>query len=602
MKQTTQPLFTMPNESDANQFADNMGQAAAIWQRIVQRIIMGALNDPTQSTLGHADTKHIQDMFLECTRKLLENPESLQPMQLGLWKDHMQLWHETTERLLGHNVAANTAADRRFRDEAWQNNPYFDFLYRSYLINTHWIQQSVDHIEGLDKHTAKKASFFTRQLLDALSPSNFLFTNPQAIRETLERKGENLVHGLTNMLADIEKGQGTLRISMADDKNFEVGKNIAATQGDVIFENDLMQLIHYKPLCDKAHKTPLLFVPAWINKYYILDLSEDNSFIRFALSQGYNVFVISWANPNAELGRKSFEDYLSEGPLTALDVIAEITGEKKCNLVGYCLGGTLVASMLAYLHAHNEQDRIGSVTYLTTLVDFTEVGELSVFIDDEQLDSIEERMSERGYLDAKDMAMTFNMLRANDLIWSFYVNNYLLGKDPFPFDILYWNADSTRMPATMHSFYLRNMYQRNKLIEPGGITLLGTPIDLSIIKTPTYILSTKEDHIAPWQSTYAATGIYGGKITFTLAESGHVAGVINPPSKKKYGYWSHKKLKANAQQWLDQADYVKASWWTHWQDWQEKYAGAKVATKKTTGNKRYQPLEAAPGSYAASKG
>jgi polyhydroxyalkanoate synthase len=384
---------------------------------------------------------------------------------------------------------------------------------------------------------------------------------------------------------------------MTDESAFTLGKNIAATKGSVVFQNELMQLIQYNATTKEVFETPLLLIPAWINKYYILDLRPENSLIKWLTELGYTVFVISWVNPDETLGRKRFDDYLTEGPLQALDVIEEITKAKQTSIIGYCLGGTLTAITLSTLRARNQSKRVASATYLTTLVDFEEPGDLSVFIDDAQLASLEERMSEQGYLDAADMASTFNMLRANDLIWSFVVNNYLLGKQPFPFDLLYWNSDSTRMPANAHAYYLRHMYQRNDLVKPNALKLAGIPVNLGKITTPSYIFATREDHIAPWHSAYLATQIYDGPCVFTLSDSGHVAGVINPPSKKKYCYWSRNDLPLTPEDWFNGAKETAGSWWPHWQAWHKQFAGTKVKAR-TIGSKTYKALEPAPGRYA----
>jgi polyhydroxyalkanoate synthase len=410
----------------------------------------------------------------------------------------------------------------------------------------------------------------------------------------LESGGNNLLSGLANLLKDLERGEGRLAITMTDNAAFRVGENVATTPGKVVFQNDLMQLIQYTPTTTDVHRRPLLIVPPWINKFYILDLRPENSFIRWAVAQGHTVFVISWANPDERLAEKSFEHYMVEGPLAALDAIQTSTGESGVNAIGYCLGGTLLASTLAYLTARHD-DRIASATYFVSLVDFTDVGDMAVFIDEDQLASLEKRMRERGYLDANDMATSFNMLRANDLIWSFVVNNYLLGKEPIPFDLLYWNADATRMPAAMHSFYLRNMYQQNGLATPGGITLNGVPIDLRRIETPSFLLSTREDHIAPWRSTYAATQIYGGPITFVLSASGHIAGVISAPGSK-YGHWRNSDLPGNPEDWLKQATACAGSWWPAWEEWVSQYTEGKTAARVPGGGVLPQ-LEDAPGSY-----
>jgi polyhydroxyalkanoate synthase len=381
---------------------------------------------------------------------------------------------------------------------------------------------------------------------------------------------------------------------MTSSDAFHIGENVATTPGKVIYQNELMQLIQYAPSTSEVRQRPLLIVPPWINKFYILDLRPENSFIRWAVAQGHTVFVISWANPDAGLAEKTFEHYMDEGILAALDAVEQATHERTVNTIGYCLGGTLLASTLAYL-VMKDEERIASATYFVSLVDFTDVGDMAVFIDEEQLAALESRMQQRGFLDAHDMATSFNMLRANDLIWSFVVNNYLLGKEPLPFDLLYWNADATRMPAAMHSFYLRNMYHENRLSQPGGIALKGVPIDLRLIETPSFFLSTREDHIAPWRSTYAATQIYGGPITFVLAASGHIAGVISPPGSK-YGHWRNPKLPPKADDWLQGAQACAGSWWPFWDEWVEQFAGGMVEAR-TPGDGDLSAIEDAPGSY-----
>ncbi len=597
---TARTIDAAESTIDAHAFAENIGRASELWQLILQAL--GARNLAQPITAGHTDPLSFAESLLHLLRHTRIDGEMLANSQLGLMRDHMKLWQNMTGKLLGKSDGAYIEAapkDRRFNDEAWQNQPVFDYMKQGYLINARYMQQSVEAIEGLDKHTAHKLTFFTRQLIDALSPSNFFLTNPEAMRALLESNGANLVAGLSHLLADIERGDGKLRISMTDEQAFQLGKNIATSKGSVVYENPLMQLIQYAPAGETVHVIPLLLVPAWINKYYVFDLKPENSMIQWLTKQGYNVFVISWANPDEKLSEKSFEDYLKDGPLAALKVIEEITGTKQTALMGYCLGGTLSAITLAYLRAKGQEKRIASVTYLTTLVDFSEAGDLSVFIDDAQLEALEARMSAKGYLEGQEMATTFNMLRSNDLIWSFVINNYLLGKAPFPFDLLYWNSDSTRMPAKMHAFYLRHMYQKNDLVKPGGITILGVPINLSKIQTPTYILATKEDHIAPWMSAYMATQIYDGPVTFTLADSGHIAGVINPPVKKKYGYWTSTSthLPVTAEQWLKSVDEKMGSWWPHWSKWQQGFSGKKVKAKKP-GSTKHKPIEAAPGRYA----
>ena len=537
--------------------------------------------------------------FMELAANMLANPARIAEGQLRLWRDYMHLWQTSMLRMMGGQampIATPAQNDKRFKDAAWHDNFLFDYVKQSYLIAARWLHDQVASVEGLSESARKKVDFFTRQYIDALAPSNFALTNPEVFRETIASGGQNLVRGLNNLLDDIERGQGKLRISMTDPKAFELGVNIATTPGKVVFQNDLMQLIQYEPATKKVRERPLLIIPPWINKYYILDLREKNSFIRYCVDEGMTAFVISWVNPDAKLANKDFEDYLLEGPLAALDAIEKATGERDANVVGYCLGGTLLAATLGYLAA-KKQNRIASATFMTALVDFTAAGELEVFIDEAQVASLEKKMQERGFLEGGEMANTFNMLRANDLIWSFVINNYLLGRDPFPFDLLHWNCDSTRMPAKMHSFYLRNMYMGNKLREPGGITLAGVPIDLSKVTVPSYFVSAMEDHIAPWKTTYAGTGLVRGTSRFVLSGSGHIAGMINPPAAKKYGYWTNDEPADDAETWFAAARQHDGSWWTDWRAWMEPYLGPEVAAR-VPGKGKLQVIEAAPGSYA----
>jgi polyhydroxyalkanoate synthase len=498
-------------------------------------------------------------------------------------------------------LAEPAKGDKRFNDPAWKDEVVFDYLKQSYLLTARWLQGTIKEVEGVDDKTAKKVDFYTRQFIDAMSPSNFAMTNPQVVKATVESKGENLLKGLQNLLTDLERGKGTLAIRQTDMKAFKVGGNVATSPGKVVYQNKVMQLLQYAPATEQVWQMPLLIVPPWINKFYILDLKPENSFIKWATEQGYTVFVISWVNPDEHLTSLVFEDYMKLGPLAALDAIEQATGEKKISAIGYCIGGTLMATTLAYMAARGD-DRIAACTFFTAQVDFTEPGELGVFIDEDQLASVEEMMSKKGYLEGSEMATTFNMLRANDLIWSFVVNNYLMGKDPFPFDLLYWNSDSTRMPAKMHSFYLRNMYMQNKLVEPGGIEIDGTPIDLSKIKIPCYFISTIEDHIAPWRSTYMGARVFGGPTRFVLGGSGHIAGIVNPPVANKYGFWvnSAPKLAETAEDWFQGAQQHTGSWWTDWQAWVTAFDADQVPPRDPTKGK-LKALEDAPGSYVKSR-
>jgi polyhydroxyalkanoate synthase len=544
--------------------------------------------------------------FFELGAAMLQDPAKLAEAQSKLWQGYADLFDAASKRLNGEAaapVAVPAPDDKRFKDEAWSENVLFDTLKQSYLLTSNWIRDAVRDVEGLDPKTRDKAAFYTRQWVNALAPTNFAATNPKVIQRTLDTKGDNLVKGLDHLLEDLERGEGQLRISMTDETAFTLGQNIAVSPGKVVFQNDLMQLIQYAPSTEKVFKRPLLIVPPWINKFYILDLQPKNSFIKWAVDQGHTVFVVSWVNPDERLAEKSFDDYMLEGPLAALDAIRDATGEDSVNIIGYCIGGTLTAATLAYLAAQPEgakytSDRVASATFFTTMTDFSEPGELGVFIDEEQLVLLEQHMAEKGYLEGSHMSQVFNMMRDNDLIWSFVVNNYLMGREPMAFDLLYWNSDNTRMPAMMHGMYLRKMYLENRLVAPGGITLAGTPIDLTKIKTPVYMLSTHDDHIAPWKSTYAATQLYAGPVRFVLSASGHIAGVINPPAAQKYCHWTNAKAPKDPDAWFGAATRHEGSWWPDWQKWIAKTSGGQVPARRP-GDGKLAVIEDAPGSYAA---
>ncbi|NIA67072.1 class I poly(R)-hydroxyalkanoic acid synthase [Pelagibius litoralis] len=586
---------------DPVEFSKSMAGIAERSQKLVSEF----LERQQQEGNGGAsalDPMNIGAAFMEMTSKMMADPAKMMQAQMTLWQDYMRLWQSTAQRMMGQEadpVAAPERGDRRFKHSEWDENELFDYVKQSYLLTARWMQSTVKDVEGLDDKTAQKVDFYTRQFVDAMAPSNFLMTNPEVLKETLESGGENLVKGLENLLDDLERGKGRLKIKMTDTEAFELGANIAVTPGKVVYQNDLMQLLQYEPTTKQVNKRPLLIIPPWINKFYILDLRPKNSFIRWAVEQGHTVFVISWVNPDEKLAAKTFEDYMMEGPLDALNAIEKATGEKDANVIGYCLGGTLLACTLSYMAAKKD-NRVKSATFFTTMMDFSDSGELGVFIDEVQLAALEEKMNQKGYLEGAEMATTFNMLRANDLIWSFVVNNYLMGKDPFPFDLLYWNSDSTRMPAAMHSFYLRNMYQENRLPEPGGIRLKGVDIHLSKIKVPASLISTREDHIAPWKATYAATQMLGGPVKFILAGSGHIAGVVNPPEAKKYGYWTNAKNPTTPDDWINAASEHGGSWWPEWGKWVGGYSDGKVAARKP-GDGKLKVLEDAPGSYAKVK-
>ncbi len=591
--------FTLP---DPAEFSKNMAKIAAQSQKLVTDFLTRQTEEPS---VGIADPLNIANAFLEMTSKMMADPAKLMEAQMGLWQDYLNLWQSAAQRMLGQEAegpAKPERGDRRFRDPMWDENQVFDFIKQSYLLMARWLQSTVASVEGLDEKTAKKVEFYTRQFVDAMAPSNFVITNPEVLKATFESNGENLVRGLDNLLDDLERGKGQINIKMTDLEAFVLGKNIAVSPGKVVYQNELAQLIQYAPSTKQVHKRPLLIVPPWINKFYILDLRPDNSFVRWATDRGHTVFVVSWVNPDETLAEAGFGDYMRQGILDVLDAIEQATGEHEVNAIGYCLGGTLLATTLGYLAACGD-DRIKAATYFAALVDFSEPGELGVFIDEEQIQALENRMSKRGYLEGSAMAGTFNMLRANDLIWSFVVNNYLMGKDPFPFDLLYWNQDATRMPAKMHVFYLRNMYQKNLLVLPGVLEMNGKKIDLTAVKVPTYILATKEDHIAPWKSVFKAARLYSGPVRCVLAGSGHIAGVINPPAAKKYQYWRNTKRRKynNPEDWFRDATEMPGSWWNDWDSWIARHAGPKVPAR-VPGDGGLEPIEDAPGSYVRIKG
>jgi polyhydroxyalkanoate synthase len=543
----------------------------------------------------------IAKAFMDMSALMLAKPQHLAEAQMNMFWDYTRLWQSSVMQMMGQKaapVAVPRKGDNRFRDQEWENNFLFDYVKQSYLIAARHIHQAVSNVEDLPPDARKKVDFFTRQYIDALSPSNFALTNPEVVRETMASGGQNLLRGLNNLLGDIERGDGQLQISMTDPKAFKMGQNIATTPGKVVYQNELMQLIQYQPSTKKVYQRPLLIIPPWINKYYILDLRESNSFIKWAVDQGHTVFVISWVNPGEEYAGKSFEDYLHQGPNDALEAIEQATGEKQVDVIGYCLGGTLLGAALGVMTAKKDK-RVASATFFVSLLDFSIPGELGVFIDEKQVENLERRMNERGYLEGSEMAGTFNMLRSNDLIWSFVVNNYLMGKDPFPFDLLYWNSDSTRMPAKMHSFYLRNMYLGNKLKEPGGISLDGVPIDISKIKIPAYFISTAEDHIAPWKSVYKGARVLSGKVRFVLGGSGHIAGIVNPPAANKYCYWTNPERPENPEDWLKTATRHEGSWWADWQAWMDENNGDVKVEARVPGDGKLKVIEDAPGAYVS---
>jgi polyhydroxyalkanoate synthase len=583
----------------------------AAWARIMTRIAEQTQNltleflernkDKPPEMITY-DPAHFGEVMMGLTNSILRSPERVVDAQLAMWQGYVQIWQTMLTRLQGkpmQDFVKPPAFDKRFMDREWQNNWLFDFLKQLYLLTSQQTEGLIkQETEKLDPKLARKLEFYTRQTMDAISPTNFWLTNPQVLRSIFESGGDNLIKGFENLLQDLERGHGHLVLNLVDQQAFKVGENLAYTPGKVVFQNELIQLIQYAPLTETVHRVPLLIIPPWINKFYILDLREKNSFIHYLVAQGHTVFCVSWVNPDKRYAQASFDDYMQEGMLTAMAEVKRITREEDINTLGYCIGGTLQACTLAYLKAAyvppKGLPKIASATYLVTMIDFAEPGDLGVFVDEDTIKIAEERMREQGFMDATTMATVFNLLRANDLIWSHVVNNYLLGKGSAPFDILYWNSDSTNLPAAMQSYYLRNMYLHNNLIQPNALSMKGVPIDIRAITVPSFLLSTREDHIAPWRSTYAATQIYQGPVKFMLAASGHIAGIINPPGAKKYGYWTNdcEKCPAAPEDWLKDARPHDGSWWPEWLRWLDSFAGEQVPAREVKNG-----LEDAPGSY-----
>ncbi len=569
-----------------------------------QKVLQGLLERAGPTTGPYSTATEMSDaasLFSEVVQPWLADPAKLVEAQGQLFGSYMQLWMGITRRSLGGEavaVAEPEPGDNRFNDPEWSRNPYFDLWKQAYLITTRWLEDMLARTEGLDERTRMRAAFYLKQLASAFSPSNFPLTNPVVLRETFQSSGKSLVAGMANLVQDLEQSGDLLHISQTDVSAFEVGRNIATSPGKVVFQNDLLQLIQYAPSTEQVYERPLMIVPPWINKFYILDLGPQKSFIRYATSKGFTVFVVSWVNPDGRLAHKTFEDYMTEGILAATDAVKRETGTDKINVIGYCVGGTLLGTTLAYLAARGE-DPFASATFFAAQVDFSKAGDLLIFIDDAQLKTLEEMMAERGYLDGARMATVFNMLRPKDLIWPYIVNNYMLGKKPFPFDLLFWNQDSTRMPAANHKYYLREFYHENKLAK-GQMTIGNVRLDLGKIKLPIYELCAKEDHIAPAKSVFIGSRLFGGPVTYVLAGSGHIAGVINPPGEKmKYQYWTNDKRAATLEAWFDSAEEHPGSWWPHYAEWLAQYSGDKIPARAP--GETLGVIEDAPGSYVKVK-
>lgn len=553
------------------------------------------------------DPFNLGEAYTEWMAAVAKDPSKAIQAGMDFWQQSIQLTQQVMANAFAGEgqdkpdaVISEGRGDRRFKHDDWSEKPVFDVIKQSYLLTSEYVRKLVSDVDGLDSKTEEKVKFFTERYLDAMSPTNFAATNPAVIEKTMETKGANLLHGLKNMLGDLEAGEGQLKISMTDTSAFTLGENVATTPGKVVFQNRMFQLIQFSPSTDKVLKRPLLIVPPWINKYYIMDLQPKNSLLKWLVDEGHTVFVMSWVNPDETYREVGFDDYVTEGVITAVDAVENITGEDEINAIGYCIGGSLLTTTLAYMKANNDT-RIKSATFFTTMIDFEDPGELGVYIDEKQICGIEQNMEEEGFLDGTQMAGAFNLLRANDLIWSFYVNNYLLGNDPRPFDLLYWNSDSTRMTAAMHSWYLRNLYLENNLAKPNAIEIKGTPIDVSTIDVPACFISTVDDHIAPWLSTYKGAKLFSGDVRFILGGSGHIAGIINPPEANKYGYRVTDELPEEPQAWADSADVEEGSWWPNWNAWVRPLSDEEMSDARKPGDSTLPAIEDAPGTYVKCK-
>jgi len=587
-------------------FARNMSTAFDLGTRALARMlderkmVYGPYSAPSEASEATHALSGVMEYWLS-------QPERLTQAQTKLAGDLIELWGRTYQRFLGAHVeplAQPARGDQRFKDPEWDENPLFDFLKQAYLITADWAEELVENAEGLDDRKKRRAQFYLDQITAALSPSNFPVTNPEVIRTTLSSNADNLVQGMNKLLEDLERSGDLLKIRQTDMSAFTVGENLAITPGKVVFQNELFQLIQYSPTTPEVHATPAMIIPPWINKYYILDLVPKKSFVKYLVDQGYTVFMVSWVNPDPDLADKSFEDYMRDGVLTAADVIRQICGTEQVNPIGYCVGGTLLATTLAYNAAIGD-DRFHAVGLLTAQTDFTAAGDLLVFIDEPQLNAIEKMMKEKGFLDGSRMASVFNMLRPRDLIWPYVVNNYLLAKEPFPFDLLFWNSDSTRMTPANHSFYLRQFYLRNRLAR-GEMELGGRRLDLSKVTAPIYSIATREDHIAPAPSVFAGSKLFGGPVRFVLAASGHIAGVVNPPEKQKYKHWTGGDGGAEGpsardfeklEDWIAAAKEHPGSWWPDFVEWLGPQSGEMVPARYPGENPSFPPVEDAPGSY-----
>ncbi|MYL23816.1 class I poly(R)-hydroxyalkanoic acid synthase [Halomonas alkaliantarctica] len=591
--------WEMPSQVDTQAWNAQLKEVGEHYQALMQDMFTRLAPSEAAESV-HND---MRESFEAAAQALAQNPTLLWQTQARLLQDQWLLWQQNARAMAGEEVEPliqPAKGDRRFKDEAWTKEPYYLAIMQQYLLFSQLVDELIDNLDGLDETRKQHLHFYARQLVSAMSPTNFVATNPEVMRETLETKGKNLIEGLARLREDLANSAEGINVRMTDRSAFGVGDNIAVTPGSVVYENTLIQLIQYTPTTESTFKTPLLIVPPWINKYYILDLRQDNSFVKWLVDQGHTVFLISWRNPGPAQSDLTWADYMQMGPISAIEAIENACGEKSVNMVSYCIGGTLTASTVAYLTSTRRGRKVKSVTYMATLQDFRDPGELGVFLNEQVVQGIEKTLQTKGYLDGRSMAYTFNLLKENDLFWSFYISNYLKGEMPAAFDLLYWNTDGTNLPAGTHAWYLRHMYLENRLVEPGGIELDGVKIDLRKVSTPSYFISTKEDHIAKWNSTYYGALLPKGPVTFVLGGSGHIAGIVNPPRKNKYGYWTNSELPDTHQEWFEGATFNEGSWWPHWQAWMTDngYADTeKMVPARQPGEGELSVIEPAPGRY-----
>ncbi|AVX01400.1 class I poly(R)-hydroxyalkanoic acid synthase [Vibrio vulnificus] len=545
--------------------------------------------------------KAMQEVNFEDTAKFFEKaanqPQAILQLQTQWWEQQLQIWQNVALSGNTQSIIEADKGDKRFSNEAWQSEAMYSFIKQSYLLFSKTYMDTIDAIEGLDEKTKERISFFSRQAINALSPSNFIATNPELLKLTIEKNGENLLAGMELLREDVESSADILKIRMTSNNAFRIGEDIATTAGDIVFQNDLFELIQYRPLTEQVNATPLLIVPPFINKYYILDLTAKNSMVRWLLEQGHSVFMMSWKNPGKAQANVEFGDYVTEGVVKAVTAIEEITGQEQINAAGYCIGGTVLACTVGYYAAKRMKKRIKSATFFTTLLDFSQPGEVGAYINDTIISAIELQNNAKGYMDGRSLSVTFSLLRENSLYWNYYVDNYLKGSSPVDFDLLYWNSDSTNVAAATHNFMLRELYLNNKLVQDKGVKIGGVWIDLDKVRIPSYFISTKEDHIALWQGTYRGALNMGGNKTFVLGESGHIAGIVNPPAKNKYGFWVNDNLDESADEWLSNAQHKEGSWWTHWDQWLAQFNPDEKVLPYRQGSEANPVIDIAPGQY-----